>query len=298
MPGKILVVDDDAATRQGAMAVLLPAGYQMAIAEDPFTAMNVATQEQPDLILLADSMINSETLGLIGRLFSSPETATIPVVAIANTPEKGDAADRAGARAVLPGPADTDQLLRFVGEHVHSPGPLPGAPKSVLEDPARLAVVNALRPGPSGNPDLDHFTELAAKMLGVPVSVITLIERDRQVYASQTGVAPPGTTLDETSLEYSFCQFAVTSRAPLRIDDATTHPLVSGNPAVNTHNMKAYVGIPLIVGGDHAVGTLCAIDSTPRHWSDHEVDLLNDLAEILTTQLDSVHAGQGRHLVT
>jgi GAF domain-containing protein len=174
-------------------------------------------------------------------------------------------------------------------------GPLPGAPKSVLEDPDRLAAVNALRPGPGGNPDLDQFTELAAKMLDVPVSVITLIDEDHQLYASQTGVAPAGTALGETSLEYSFCQFAITSREPLRIDDATTHPLVSSNPAVDTRNMKAYVGIPLIVGGDQAVGTLCAIDSTPRHWSDHEVDVLNDLAEILTAQLDSTLAGSGRH---
>src|SRR5476649_2877565 len=161
MTEKILVVDSDTATRQGAIATLLPAGYQMCIAEDPFTAMSVAKLEQPDLILLADSMASSEGFGLIGRLFSSPETAIIPVAVIANTPEQEDAADRAGARAVFPGPADASQLLQFVGENVHSPGALPGAPKSVLGDPDRLAVVNALRPGPSGNPDLDHFTELA-----------------------------------------------------------------------------------------------------------------------------------------
>jgi GAF domain-containing protein len=297
MPGKILVVDSDSATRQGAIAVLLPAGYQMCIAEDPFAAVSVATFEHPDLVLVADSMTSPSELGLIGRLFSSPETAAIPVVVIANSPEKEIAADRAGARAVLAGPADADQLLRFVGEHVASPGPLPGAPRSVLEDPDRLAAVNALRPGPSGNPDLDQFTELAAKMLDVPVSVITLIDKDHQLYASQTGVAPPGTALGETSLEYSFCQFAITSREPLRIDDATTHPLVSSNPAVNTQNMKAYVGIPLIVGGNQAVGTLCAIDSTPRHWTDHEVDILNDLADILTAQLDNADPGSGRHAV-
>jgi GAF domain-containing protein len=297
MPGKILVVDNDTATRQGAIAVLLPAGYQMCIAEDPFAAMSVATFEHPDLILVADSMTNPGELNLIGRLFSSPQTAAIPVIVIANTPEKEIAADRAGARAVLAGPASAEQLLRFVEEHLSMAGPLPGAPRSLLDDPDRLAAVNALRPGPSGNPDLDQFTELAAKMLDVPVSVITLIDQDHQLYASQTGVAPRGTALGETSLEYSFCQFAITSREPLRIDDATTHPLVSGNPAVNTQNMKAYVGIPLIVGGNQAIGTLCAIDSSPRHWTDQEVDILNDLAEILTAQLDGSDAGPGRHAV-
>jgi GAF domain-containing protein len=61
--------------------------------------------------------------------------------------------------------------------------------------------------------------------------------------------------------------------------------------------MKSYVGIPLMMGGTQAVGTLCAIDTAPRHWSDDEVAILNDLAEILTTQLETATAGQGRHTI-
>jgi CheY-like chemotaxis protein len=293
----ILVVDSEVRTRMGSMAALMRAGHQMSIAEDSFTALSVAIQERPDLIVLADSMAREESLPLIGRLFSSPETASIPVVVIANNPESQQMALRAGARGVLPGPATEAQFLSFVEDHLQMSGPLPGAPKSVLEDPERLAAVEALLPGPTGNPDLDRFTQLAAKMLNVPVAVITLVDKDRQLYASQTGVAPPGTQLGETSLELSFCQFAVTSRQALRIDDAATHPLVSSNPAVDTRNMKSYVGIPLLVGGNQAVGTLCAIDSSPRHWSDHEVAILNDLAEILTAHLDTVPASRGRRSV-
>ena len=287
MSEKILVVDSDAATRMNIMSMLMRAGYQICMAEDSFTAMSVAIQEQPGLILLADSMARAEALILVGRLFSSSDTAAIPVVVIANTPEGQTLALRAGARGVLPGPAVEAQFLQFVANHLQGSGRLLGAPTSVLEDPDRLAAVHTLRPGPNGDSDLDRFTQLAAKMLHVPVSVITLVEKDRQLYASQTGVAPAGTQLGETSLELSFCQFAVTSREPLRIDDATTHPLVSSNPAVDTQNMKSYVGIPLLVGGTHAVGTLCAIDSAPRHWSDHEVAILNDLAGILTAHLET-----------
>lgn len=294
MQRKILVVDSEVGTRMGAITALMRAGYQMCLAEDSFTAFGVASQEQPDLIVLADSMARPESLPLIGRLFSSSETAAIPAVVIANTSESQQLALRSGARGVLPGPADEAQFLSFVEDHVQISGALPGAPKSVLEDPDRLAAVEALHLGSSGSLDLDPFTQLAAKMLNAPVSVITLIDRDRQLYASQSGVAPPGTQLGDTSLELSFCQFAVTSRQALRIDDATTHPLVSSNPAVNTRNMKSYVGIPLLVGGNQAVGTLCAIDSSPRHWSDHEVAILNDLAQILTAQLDTIHSSPGR----
>jgi CheY-like chemotaxis protein len=296
MAEKILVVDSDAVTRQMAIGALLPAGYEMCIAEEPYTAVNTAQLEHPDLIVLGDSMTSPEALSLVGRLFSTPETAATPVVVVADTAEGRDAADRAGARGVLPGPADHAKFLEFVQRYVHTSGPLPRAPRSVLEDPERLAAVNALRPGPGGDPDLDRFTQAAAEMLQVPVSVITLIDKDRQLYASQTGVAPPGTALGETSLEFSFCQFAVTSRLPLRIDDATTHPLVSANPAVDTRNMKSYVGIPLIMANNQAVGTLCAIDSAPRHWSDEEVAILDDLAQVLIAHLDATPTKQGRHI--
>ena len=280
------------------MLTLLPAGYQMCIAEDSFAALSIAQREQPDLIILGDSMTGPGALPLVGRVFSSPDTAAIPVLVIANTPDAHAAADRAGARRVLPGPTNPEDLLQATKEHIVTPGAPPRAPRSVLEDPDRLAMVNALRPTEGGDPELDKFTQLAAKMLNVPVSVITLIDKDRQLYASQTGLAPAGTELGDTSLEFSFCQFAVTSREPLQIDDAATHPLVSSNPAVNTRNMKAYVGIPLIVGDGHAVGTLCAIDSTPRRWSAHEVSILNDLASILTTQLDTTTHNTGRHTNT
>jgi GAF domain-containing protein len=59
--------------------------------------------------------------------------------------------------------------------------------------------------------------------------------------------------------------------------------------------MKSYVGIPLMMGGDMTCGRLCAIDSAPRILSDHEVAILNDLAEILTSQLDNVVGSQDRH---
>ncbi len=292
---KVLVVDSDTATRLNAMATLMGAGYQMCIADDAFSALSVATQQQPDLIVIADSVARRGSLPLVGRLFSSPETAAIPVVVVADSPESQQMALQAGARGVLPGPASEADFLRFIADHLQLSGPLPRAPKSVLEDPDRLAAVEALRPGPNGDPDLDRFTQLAARMLNAPVSLITLIDKDQQLYASQVGLAPPGTQIRADPLEASFCQFAVTSRQTLRIDDAANHPLVSANPSLDALNAKSYVGIPLLVRGGQAVGALCAIDTTPRHWSDHEVAILGDLAEILTAHLDTVPANTGRH---
>lgn len=143
---------------------------------------------------------------------------------------------------------------------------------------------------------LDRFTELASKLVQVPVSTITLIDRDRQVYASHVGVGEPWASVGHAPLEYSYCQYAVTSRQPLRIDDATQHPLVRESPAITEMNAVTYVGIPLIMDDDQAVGTLCAVDSRPRHWTDHEVGILGDLADILTARLNSTRRNPGRHI--
>jgi CheY-like chemotaxis protein len=296
MAGKVLVVDNDASTRHQTIATLLPAGYQLAVSEDPLEAANTALLEQPDLVLLGNSMTHEAGLAIVGRLFSAPGTAPLPVVIIANSAEAQFAAERAGARTVIPGPVAPADLLAVIAANIDSPGALPQAPASLLNDEQRLAAVAAIRADFAGDESLDQFTRLASEMLQVPVSTISLIEKDRQVWASQVGVAEPWASEGGTSLEYSYCQYAVTSRAPLRIDDASTHPLVADSPAIGEMNVVSYLGIPLIMADDQAVGTLCAIDSTPRHWTDREESILNDLAGILTTQLNAMASGSGRHL--
>ena len=295
MLGRVLVMDSNFVTRKNTIASLMRAGYEVSVADNPVVVANVADQESPDLVILGDSMVNPLGLAFVGRLFSSAATAKVPVLVIANTPQKQVAAEQSGPRLVLPGPVTGPDLLGAVAVHIVAPGALPQAPASLLNDAERLAAVDALRPNSSAQAGLDRFTQLASKMLQVPVSTITLIDKDRQVYASQVGIGEPWASVGYKPLEYSYCQYAVTSRQPLRIDDAAQHPLVQQSPAISEQGAVAYVGIPLIMDDDQAVGTLCVLDSRPRHWTDHEVGILNDLAGILTAQLNSTRRNPGRH---
>jgi diguanylate cyclase (GGDEF)-like protein len=158
---------------------------------------------------------------------------------------------------------------------------------SAVTDGARLAALQDLAildTGPEA--EFDRFTRLAADLLGVPVSLVTLVDRDRQFFKSQYGLPDPWAQARQTPLSHSFCQHAVASKQPLVIEDARANELVADNLAVRDLSVLAYAGIPLILDDGHAVGAFCAIDTKPRIWSEGELRILEDLAAAVKTLLD------------
>jgi GAF domain-containing protein len=61
--------------------------------------------------------------------------------------------------------------------------------------------------------------------------------------------------------------------------------ILRDNLAIRDMGVVAYAGIPLIDADGHALGTLCVIDSRPRHWTTHQVQLLSDLAASVVTEI-------------
>ena len=58
----------------------------------------------------------------------------------------------------------------------------------------------------------------------------------------------------------------------------------------------AYAGVPLIDAAGNALGTLCVIDSQPRHWTTHQVQLLADLAASVVTEITLAQQARGTSL--
>jgi GAF domain-containing protein len=132
---------------------------------------------------------------------------------------------------------------------------------------------------------LDRLTRLAARLLEVPVSLVTIIDDRRQQLAGMTGVEEPWASARETPLSYSFCKYLVSSGEPLRIEDARTHPLVRDSPAILDFGVVAYLGIPLESPDGHVLGGLCAIDHKPRAWTDADLEALTDLCAAAATEV-------------
>ena len=108
--------------------------------------------------------------------------------------------------------------------------------------------------------EFDDFVLLAAELLHVPISMISLIDGDRQWFKASVGIGAR-----ETPIEESFCAYAVSDAATLVVPDAThdarfaDFPNVLGDPGI-----RFYAGAPLINPEGIALGTICVIDREPR----------------------------------
>lgn len=127
----------------------------------------------------------------------------------------------------------------------------------------------------------DTVTRLAARLLNVPIALVSLVDADRQWFKARVGL-----DATETPRDVAFCSHAIHQREPLVVADAlldarfADNPLVTGEPKV-----RAYAGVPLRSTAGQALGTLCAIDHQPRHFSDDDLRLLQDLAHLVQREI-------------
>ncbi len=157
----------------------------------------------------------------------------------------------------------------------------------ILENEARLEALRrtSLLDSPPEEA-FDRLTRVATTVLGVPVAIISLIDRDRQFIKSQSGLSGPLESLRQTPMKHSFCKHPVGSGEPLVVADTRNHPLLGGYPAVSELGVFAYAGIPLINSEGHALGTFCVLDGRPHDWSDEEIRILQVLASSTMSEIE------------
>lgn len=150
------------------------------------------------------------------------------------------------------------------------------------DEVARLAALRRLSIlDTPPEPDLDGITETMARVMDVPIALITLVDGERQWFKSRYGLEP-----QETPRSISFCGHATTSGEPLVVADASKDPRFLDNPlVVGEPNIRFYAGVPLRSPDGYAIGTLCIIDREPRILRAHELAVLEMLAECLEGHL-------------
>ena len=125
--------------------------------------------------------------------------------------------------------------------------------------------------------EFDEIVQLASKICNVPIALITLIDRNRQWFKANVGL-----DVSETSRSISFCGHAILQEGIFEIRDAIKDNRFSDNPLVKDYpHLRFYAGMPLVSPRGYKLGTLCIIDTIPRHLGEDELFALSVLSKMI-----------------
>ena len=137
----------------------------------------------------------------------------------------------------------------------------------------------------------DNITALMAHIAGAPVSLITMLDKDRNFLKSHHGVP-----FNESPREISFCGHAINAQENITIiEDATRDIRFQDNPLVTDAGVKFYAGVPLTTPDNYRLGTLCIFDTKPRVLEDDVKLFLLNMAKQVETILE--HRRQNQTLI-
>ena len=128
----------------------------------------------------------------------------------------------------------------------------------------------------------DDIVLLASQICGTPISLITLVDENRQWFKARVGVS-----LTETSRSVSFCAHAIQGKDIFVIPDALQDERFRENPLVlDDPHLRFYAGAPLVTRDGHALGTLCIVDRVPRTFTEEQAHALDALRRQAEAQLE------------
>ena len=130
--------------------------------------------------------------------------------------------------------------------------------------------------------DYDDIVRLAASICQTPISVINLIDRDRQWFKSEIGLG-----VRETPLDISICAHAILQSDLFVVPDTLEDPRFACNPLVTGDpRLRFYAGALLESSDGYPLGTLCVLDYEPRELSDEQLQSLAALSRQVMKLMD------------
>ncbi|CAN5464430.1 hypothetical protein BH10PSE4_BH10PSE4_40510 [soil metagenome] len=138
---------------------------------------------------------------------------------------------------------------------------------------------------------IDRLVGLAGNLFATPISLVSLVDEERQWFKAKMGLEAC-----ETPRDQAFCAHAIAMgpHAVMVVEDATLDPRFADNPLVTgAPDIRFYAGATLTTKEGHNLGTLCVIDNKPRpRPSDLELERLQLLARIVVDEFELARANR------
>lgn len=130
--------------------------------------------------------------------------------------------------------------------------------------------------------ELDDLTELASQICDTPISLISLVDDNRQWFKSKKGLS-----VSQTSREIAFCAHTIEGAGIFEVTDAKADERFKENPLVTGElNIGFYAGIPLTTPEGYNLGSLCVIDHQPRKLTEKQIKALFTLSKLVITKFE------------
>jgi CheY-like chemotaxis protein len=123
MTKRILVVDDDALTREVLEAFLGLVGYEVQLSPDAGSALKLLRHQTIDLIVTDIRMPDMDGFQFVTRLRAQAHTQHIPIIMVSGSNNPHDIAEsqRVGANAFVPRPLDLRTFASLVHDTLQPP---------------------------------------------------------------------------------------------------------------------------------------------------------------------------------
>lgn len=123
--------------------------------------------------------------------------------------------------------------------------------------------------------EFDDIVKLASRICHAPVSLISLIDTERQWFKAKLGLG-----FDETPRNVSFCSHGIHNNNLFIVPDATKDHRFADNPMVTgSDGIRFYAGVPLTSQDGNNLGMLCVKDTVPRNLTNEQQDALKILGK-------------------
>ena len=123
MAHRILYVEDNFQNKRLVRKILSARGFEVLEADDGLTAVEIASKEHPDLILMDISLPGIDGVEATQRIKAYTGTARIPVIALTANAMRGDRERfiAAGCDDYLPKPISTSDLMAMIEKYLAKP---------------------------------------------------------------------------------------------------------------------------------------------------------------------------------